>query len=146
MKRHLTIVSIPHCFWSTDLILELKFTLLWSNWENVLVWTHLCCLFLLLFTKLSNGKLVTEKSGKWESGNPLFLPQFCSHCTFESFASVLMSLKWCTFALLSLCRGYWLLISKVDVWKEIQLANCPRQGFFFGSSIFYGNVCRLMYI
>ena len=26
--------------------------------------------------------------------------------------------------------GYWLLISKVDVWKEIQLANCPRQGFF----------------
>ena len=87
-------------------------------------------LLLLLFTKLSNGKLVTEKSGKWESGNPLFLPQFCSHCTFESFASVLMSLKWCTFALLSLCRGYWLLISKVDVWKEIQLANCPRQGFF----------------
>ena len=61
-------------------------------------------LLLLLFTKLSNGKLVTEKSGKWESGNPLFLPQFCSHCTFESFASVLMSLKWCTFALLSLCR------------------------------------------
>ena len=145
MKRHLTIISIPHCFWCTDLILELKFTLLWSNWENVLVWTHLCCLFLLLFTKLSNGKLVTEKSGKWESGNPLFLPQFCSHCTFESFASVLMSLKMHICIIIIMQR---ILITDFQgrCLKRNTIGKLSQTRFFFGSSIFYGNVCRLMYI
>ena len=93
MKRHLTIVSIPHCFWCTDLILELKFTLLWSNWENVLVWTHLCCPPPPFHNApRSNGKLVTQKSGKWESGNPLFLPQFCSYYWLQCKMKVLLLL------------------------------------------------------
>ena len=61
------------------------------------------------------------------------IPCFCHNFALIALLKVLLQFSChsrCTFALLSLCRGYWLLISKVDVWKEIQLANCPRQGFF----------------
>ena len=60
--------------------------------ENVLLWTHLCCLssFKLLLYTMCNGILVTQKSGKWESGNPLFCHNFAlrkfSHVIQRTFA------------------------------------------------------------
>ena len=131
MKRHLTIVSIPHCFWCTDLILELKFTLLWSNCENVLVWTHLCCL-LLLFTMhreaMENSWLRKAESESQEI--PCFCHNFaliteCSarwkFCFFSCHSSLLL-------VLMHICN---IIIDFIGRCLKSSIGKLSRQGFFF---------------